>query len=356
MALKFNGTMIREFFGWWCEQLATLLPAVVRGRNPDAAGFVVLDLQSPLGVSPATIEVTQPGRKHLPLDRQTLTLTETGLGQLRSVLGPALRIPSRLRLPVGILLQRDVVLPIAAEYAPDQVLQYELDRLTPFRTDEVFWSYRVIQRDRVHGRLHLRLTLALREALAPLLETLRSAGVAPGQLEARSAPGGAWRRIELGVTAERRRRPMRRVALALCAGLALAVVVTPFVRQSLALAAAQARIDALAPAMAEASGLRQLLAAAAAGGDVMQAARQRLGDPLQAVVAVTEALPDDTFLTNLTLHQRRLTLDGQSAAAVKLIARLSSEPAIRNPAFTAPVTRSDGGRADQFSIGAELTP
>jgi general secretion pathway protein L len=348
--------MLREFLAWWRERLESLLPAIVPGRGADSARFVLLDLLSPPGVVPATIEVTRPGRTDAHPDRQTVTLTEAGLDALRAVLGPVLRTPLRLRLPGGILLQRDVMLPIAAEFAPDQVLQYELDRLTPFRAEEVFWSYRVMQRDRVQGRLHLRLTLAPREVLAPLLEALGRAGAVPSLLEARPSPGGAWRRIELGAAARGRPQPMRRAALALCAGLALAVVVTPFVRQSLALSAIQARIDGLAPAMAEAAGLRRHLAAASAGGDVMQAARQRLGDPLQAIAAVTEALPDDTWLTDLTLHQRRLTMDGQSAAAVRLIARLSSEPAIRNPAFIAPVTRSDGGRADQFSIGAELTP
>jgi len=348
--------MLREFLVWWREQLESLLPAIVPGRGADAARFVLLDLLSAPGATPATIELTLPGRGDAPPDRQTLTLTEAGLGQLRAAIGPVLRTPLRLRLPGGILLQRDVVLPIAAESAPAQVLQYELDRLTPFRADEVFWSYRVTQRDRVQGRLHLRLTLALREVLAPLLETLGSAGAVPSLLEARPTPGGAWRRIELGAGAEQRPQPVRRAALALCGALAVAVVVVPFVRQSLALSAVQAHIDALAPATTEVAALRRHMAAASAGGDVMHAARQRLGDPLQALSAVTEALPDDTWLTDLTLHQRRLTMDGQSAAAVRLIARLSSEPALRNPAFTAPVTRSDGGRADQFSIGAELVP
>jgi general secretion pathway protein L len=348
---------LREFFSWWREQLTSLLPSIVQGRNPDAVGSVVLELLSPPGVAPAAIAVTLPGRKNLPPVSQTLTLTEAGLVQLRGLLGQALRIPVRLRLPAGVLLQRDVVLPIAAEFAPEQVLQYDLDRLTPFPADEVFWSYRVTRRDRVQGRLHLRLTLALRETLAPLLETMRSAGVVPTLLETPPVSGGGWRRIELAAMAEgHRRQPARRVALALCAGLAMAVLVVPFVRQSLALAEVQTRIDALAPATAEAAGLRRRITAATAGSDVMRAQRERLGDPLQALAAVTGALPDDTYLTDLTMHQRRLTLDGQSAAAVRLIARLSAEPAIRNPAFTAPVTRSDGGQGDQFSIGADLAP
>ncbi len=334
------------FLGWWRGQLGDVLAALLPGRAAAADRFAVLDLVSPPGAVPATVEAALPGR---PPAR--LTLTEAGLGQLRTLLGPAARV--RLRLPPGLLLQRDVTLPIAAEAAPDQVLQYELDRLTPFRAEEVFWSYQILQRDRAHGRLQLRLTLAPRETLAPLLDMLRAAGVVPALLEAPA--GTAWRKVELGGTAGRW-QPVRRAALAACAALACAAVVVPFVRQSLALGDVQARIDALAPATAEAAALHRRMAAANAGGDVMQAARAHIADPLQALAAVTDALPDDTWLTDLTLHQRHLALDGRSAAAVRLIARLSAEPAIRNPAFTAPVTRADGGHGDIFAVGAEVAP
>ncbi len=337
---------LRKGFDWWVGQLGGVVATILPGRAAAAERFAVLDLVSPPGAVPASVTATLPGRPPA-----SLVLTAAGLGQLRALLGPAARV--RLRLPSGLLLQRDVTLPIAAEAAPDQVLQYELDRLTPFRTEEVFWSYQILQRDRAHGRLHLRLTLAPREALAPLLDMLRAAGVTPALLEAPA--GTAWRRVELGGSAARR-QPVRRAALAACAALALAAVVVPFVRQSLALAGVQARIDTLAPATAEAAALHRRMAAANAGGDVMQAARQHIADPLQALAVVTDALPDDTWLTDLTLHQRHLALDGHSAAAVRLIARLSAEPAIRNPAFTAPVTRADGGHGDVFSIGAEVAP
>ncbi len=77
---------------------------------------------------------------------------------------------------------------------------------------------------------------------------------------------------------------------------------------------------------------------------------------MQALAAVTDALPDDTWVTDLTLHQRQVTLAGQSHEAVRLIGRLSSETALRNPAFTAPVTCSETGRGDLFSVSAELQP
>ena len=178
----------------------------------------------------------------------------------------------------------------------------------------------------------------------------------PSVVEAPPAPGQAdGRRITLDAG----RRPpatAQRMALALCGALAAAVILVPFARQSLALAQTDSDIAALAQPVAEATALRRRREAAMAGGDVLQAARLRLGDPLRVLAAVTDALPDDTWLTDLTLRQRRLTLGGQSAAAVRLIARLSANPAFRGAAFTAPVTRGDTGHGDQFAIGAEIVP
>ena len=104
--------------------------------------------------------------------------------------------------------------------------------------------------------------------------------------------------------------------------------------------------------MAEAEALRRR-ATGSTGTDVLAIERARSGDALQALAAVTDSLPDDTYLTGFALHQRQLTIDGQSAGAAKLIGGLADNPLIRDPAFTAPVTHSEAG-LDLFSIHAEF--
>jgi general secretion pathway protein L len=72
--------------------------------------------------------------------------------------------------------------------------------------------------------------------------------------------------------------------------------------------------------------------------------------------ALTAVLPDNTFLTDLTLKQRQIALRGQSANAALLISALSAEPSLRNPSFAAPVTRAASGGSDLFAIAAEAAP
>jgi general secretion pathway protein L len=127
------------------------------------------------------------------------------------------------------------------------------------------------------------------------------------------------------------------------------------IRQQAALDAAQARIDALAPAAHEAMRLRQRLAIAASGQEAVAAA-QASGDALQILAALTAALPDDTYITDFTLKSGELTFDGESGNAARLIALLAAVPKFQDPGFAAPVTRAINGGADLFSIHLTVSP
>jgi general secretion pathway protein L len=126
------------------------------------------------------------------------------------------------------------------------------------------------------------------------------------------------------------------------------------------------RLDTLAPQMSQVEALRRRITGAGSGGDAISTETRRLGDALEALAAVTEILPDDSYLTEFTMRERKMTLSGLSASAPRLISLLSADPRIRNPAFTAPVTRQEPvriGQANQetaqrdvFSIRAELAP
>ena len=151
-------------------------------------------------------------------------------------------------------------------------------------------------------------------------------------------------------------RRTNRVLAAACAALVLAVAASPFIRQSLSLARVTAEIDALRPQMDAADATRRRLAAGSAGGDVIAAEQLRLGDTLAVLAAITDVLPDDTSLNDLSLRQGKLTLSGQSAAPARLIAALAADRLLRNPDFAAPVTRLNDGSADQFVIRAEIAP
>jgi general secretion pathway protein L len=351
--------MINQFISWWGRQLLTLLPDQVRGHDVEATRAILITHLSASAAAPDMVEVKlPPGRPVTAAER--FVLDDDGLARLRALRAQAPRAPVRLRLRPGSLLERDVVLPLAVERSLDRVLQYEMNRLTPFSAAETIWGWHISRRDPAHARLHLRLTLGARGPVAAILARLAEAGSSPALLEAapRAGGGAGWRRIDL--TGQRETEagsaPMLRAGFAACGVLLVALVAVPFAKQSLAMMHLESRIAALEPSVAESARLRSGIDARAAGGSVLAEARVQVGDPLRAIAAVTDALPDGSWLTDFVLQQRRLRIDGRSRAAVQLIARLAANPATLDPAFAAPVTRDDSGDADIFSISAELAP
>ncbi|OYV32254.1 MAG: hypothetical protein B7Z80_27490 [Rhodospirillales bacterium 20-64-7] len=329
--------MLAEFSVWWLSQMRALL-AVLLGpaQAPDALIVAIdrLDGALPPGGAVLLRRRGQERRLH-------------GLDEPPAPLPAGL--PVLLRLPADGLLSRELALPRAAARDVQSMLQFEMDRLTPFAAEELFWGVstqtqtQTQAQDRARHQLRLRLTLVPRAQIEALLGWLAGRHLIPGWIE---HEGG---RIRLGAGAP---RPRRQTALSgLCAGLALACLAVPFARQQLALDEAAARIAQRAPAARIAEGLRTRLATAASGRAAIAAAR-RQGDALQILAALTQALPDDTSLAGLSLKSGGLTMDGQSADAPRLIALLAAVPGLQNPSFTAPVTRTSDGKADLFSLRA----
>lgn len=351
---------LRDFLSWWGRHLLELLPGRVARRDTRLRDALVAqwrhDTAPPGPGSGLDIAVRRRGREE-PLGR--FALDDAGIRAMRSAFQARAR-PAvlALRPPPGALLEREVVLPLAAERDVARVLGYEMDRFTPFAAAELFWTWSVERADRAGGRLHLRVSLVPKAAVATAVEALGRAGMAPAFLEDASA-GGTPRVLPLRPVpsgAGRWRRAATVLAGAACAALAVAVTATPFVQQSLEVREVEARIAALRPQADRAEALRRQAAAARAGGDLLAAQRARVGDALEVLAALTRALPDDTFLTDFALRSRTASLSGQSAAAARLIAILSADRAVRNPAFAAPVTRNEAGRSESFSIRAEFAP
>jgi general secretion pathway protein L len=340
--------VLAEFFTWWRQHLQSLVPeALGRGASPDL-NAVVVEATGP------DLVTLYRRRRGIETRMMQTHLDDSGLPGLHAALntrpnGEAVL----LRVPGAYLLERPVALPLAAERDVERVLTYDMERLTPFSAEEVYWAATVEARDRARGRLLLRLAVIPRSRVQDLVKILVGGGAPPSLIEAETPTGPRTIRLRHDTASGRIARLSPRAAAAVLGALAVLVVVSPILRQSLDIMEAQSQIDALAPRIALVNTLRNRIAGAGAGGDAVAGETKRLGDMMEAVAAITEILPDDSYLTEFTMRERKITLAGQAGSAPKLISDLSGDPRIRNPAFTAPVTKADNHN-DVFAIRADL--
>ena len=345
--------MFREFFDWWCAQLADLLPQELRRSALGTSDALVIAPIGPLGQRVEAVVVDQR------YNGKESTLGHFALGALGTADLPRMAGKTTvLRLGEADVLGKTVTLPLAAERELDQALAFEMDRETPFTAEELYWNHRVIEADRQNGRLSVRLWLVPKASLDPLLTDLASVGIQPRRVEIADGPDkGAF--LPLNGDGSRKHHASHRLlwpATACCAALAIAAVVTPFARQELTLASLNAQVAVARDAAAEADRLRQDIDRLSGSAGFIESERDKAGRPLVVLASTTRVLPDDTYLTEMELRQRKLTLSGRSAGAARLIGALAADPEFRNPGFSAPVTRLEALRAELFTINAEVRP
>ncbi len=346
----YSRSMTNELMSWWAARMLELVPEQLLRRDAtrmDALLLRLSDTRDRVGIL-----VRRKGQQQ---DLGEVALNANGVASANTALAKHRRPKLVLLcLQSDILLERTVMLPYAALRHVDQLLVYEMDRLTPFTADEVFWNWAPIKHDRARNQLHLRLSLVPKAGLREVLMVLSTAGLGPVQL-AVPMPCGETRLLPLDhAVAQPRHQRAVLLAAAATATLAVAVVAAPFALQLHQIMQLDSRAGELRPIIAEVDAARRRMAESGSGADVFAAEATRVGSVVRALATLTEVLPDDTYLTALTLRQGKMTFTGRSAGAARLITALSVDPAIRDPAFLAPVTRGVGGGGDSFSIRAEL--
>ena len=345
--------MVREFFVWWLGQLADLLPQGLRQSALAAPDAFVISPIGTLGRGVDAVAITL--RRH---GRET-SLGRFGLGgaDLAELPGTAART-AVLRLDERDVLGKSVSLPLAAERDLGQVLAFEMDRETPFSAEDLYWNHRIEGVDRQGGRLSVRLVLTPKAGLTGLLTALGQAGFHPRRAEIPDGPdAGMYLPLDGGDGQAHRSSSRLFWPLAVCCtALGLAAAAIPFVRQEVALASLDREIAVSRAAATEADSLRQEIERLSGSADFIESERDKAGRPLVVLAAATRVLPDDTYLTEMELRQRKVTLTGRSAAAARLIGPLAADGTFRNPGFAAPVTRLESLHTELFTINTEVRP
>lgn len=343
-----------EFFDWWLGELRALVPARLARLLIAPVNELVLDHRPP----------------HLSLTRRNGT-TERKLGTiefsvddaehtrttLQAILGdinPS-QMQVSLQLPPEQALRKVVDLPAAAEENLREVLAFEMDRLTPFAADAVYYDVRVRSRDPEAKRIKVELMVLPHAAVDQTVEQLRRIGVPPDVLtlpRSRSDGGtGAWR-LSLSGLGNGRRRLVSAPALlfVLAAVLFVAGVFVSLDRlrgraQDLDQQIAVARTGA-----EEGRRLQEQIDKLSSEGNFIVDRKRARAPVVEVLNELSRVLPDDTWLYRLRLMGDELQVFGYSPNASAMIGLIENSPLFSNAQFRAPLTRDQRVNAEQFHV------
>ncbi|AGA88928.1 Tfp pilus assembly protein PilN [Thioflavicoccus mobilis 8321] len=293
-------------------------------------------------------------------DRQRLGPLElNGKGELPPLIGVD-RGPERQRtvvsLPADFVLRRTVTLPSQVRENLPQVMRYEIDRLSPFSADQVYFAYTPHGAGR-SDRLTVELAICRRDKVQPWLDRLRELGRPVDQL----TWDGAWPRANLLAPEDRPSRRVTLFTLPRAAGLLTLVLLIAAMgspvwqREQILERIAQDLRAARAEAI-EVDDVRQSLERAREGSFAVL--RQKVEQPRisELVRELSEQLPDDTWIQSLEVRDGEVQIRGESARATALIEVLESAPGFDGVGFRSPVTQVAQTGKERFHIAFRYDP
>jgi general secretion pathway protein L len=87
-------------------------------------------------------------------------------------------------------------------------------------------------------------------------------------------------------------------------------------------------------------------------------AQKKRGTAASVIVldSLSQALPDDTYLTELQLTDGKVQISGVTREAASLIRIIEQTAQFKHATFFAPTTRAQAGNGEQFHIEAQVVP
>lgn len=339
---------------WWGRGLLLWLPETLRQRlTPTPVRLVIEARGDELVVS------EERGRRRRELQRIPRADIEAGRVRLpkpqnRQVV---------LRLDSAETLSRVTSLPLAAENNLYQVVGFEIDRLTPFTLDKLYYDAHVVARQPADKSLKVRFTAVMRGVLDELLGQLKSLGVTPDIVDVAEAAG----EVNLLPPAQRPRRG--RAARGLRGLLLLLLLVTLALLVLLPIWQQRNVVVGLMPLVANSQqraettvALRDQLQDAAESSQFLLQKRNDNVSMLEILNELTLLLPDNTWVEQLIVRDNEIQVRGQSRDATALIGIIENSALFSQAMFRSPVTPDRRTGADRFFLtaqivrGAEPTP
>ncbi len=260
----------------------------------------------------------------------------------------------------GQVLFRSLDFPKQAVDFLDGMIRAQIDRLTPWTADDVVFGWSPPE---VNPRERVELTLAAtsRQQVEPLVELVTGLGAAsiaafallpelagtPAKIKVFDQPlrGAAGRALDVPQVL---RLALLSTGLAAAAGLSAAAYIGSALeadQQQLARRILERRATLRLNPNADGSALSLL-------------AKRKQTSPSSVVVleALSQALPDGTYVTELRIEGDKVQVVGLTQDAPSLIRLMERSPQFARATFFAPTTRAQNDPGERFHIEARITP
>lgn len=350
-------SIVKTFLAWWGRELASLIPKSLKDGAHHSGRFLMIALEA----SEAVILLknksnwTEEGR--IPLDSTANTAHHSFDSMTRSVVRS--KTPVVLRLPAQHGLLKILEFPLASARDLRKILENQMGRVTPYQAHQVYFDYRLLDRDFAKDKLRVELIASPRDFVDVTLTKLESWGIKPDFLDLGDTDKPTVHMINLSERSndgeQVRTRPWLNGLLVLANVILIAIVLGTSL-------AGKAKIETelhqqVATWTMKAAATAKLRAKVdQARAETVYLGEQKRTSPRAIVMLneVTKVMPDGTWLEHIKFKNNVVQLYGYSPRAATLIAITERSPMFQNAQFRAPVTQHGPHGTERFHLSADL--
>lgn len=350
---------LHAFFAWWFGELAAVVPSRLRRLVLGTSQKLVLEF----ALEEVVVGAETAG-DYRELGRIDTSLYEPA--RRRGAMAKLVRKIGRgrtnvtIRLPQDKILQKSIRLPLATEENLREVLGFEMDRHTPFKSGDVFYDHRLIARDDEAQQIVVELAVAPRALVDSVIGKTREFDLNPLSVEIagdEARGDNVFNLLPLEQDNSGKGRGGSRLTfvlglLALLLG-ALAVYI-PIDRER---REAEHLLDRVEGARAEAeraARLRVEINEMIEAGEFLVNKKRRTPAAIDLLDELTRLFPDDTWLLKFQQQGPNITVTGYSARASDLVGIIEQSPYFQDAEFRSIVAQDVNVGLERFQISAHV--
>lgn len=345
---------VARFFAWWRDELWGLVPERARRLFVGGdAGVVLAQVET-------GFQIVAEHRARMQREDPPVLSRAQALAALADMAGSRRLGAVGIRLPLSRCFERRVELPKAGRDDVRRMLNFEIERATPFRLADVYTAHLTADGGGAKGKQRLRQLVVKRETVDPLIADVKAAGLEPAFVDcwqttpssglpvdflegSDPAPSGLGRHVTLP-------RVLALLVL-LLAGLAFVLSLSRY-------EAALAQIGARTAEMrTQAAAVRRAIERSdAAVADLARLQRMKLEQvpAVEVLEELSRLLPDSVWLANLRIEGDTVDISGLARSGAALPSLFARSALFADASLTAPVTLDRREDKERFSLRVHI--
>jgi len=324
----------------------------VRGRTDDALL---------LKIARDEYQILNSNDKELLYEDRAITTSDSQ--DIKALLKAQLASQQELALNVHIneseVLTRHISLPDSTEENLYEVIQYEMDRYTPFSKDDVYFDYRIEDRLKEKELIKVLLIVVRKEMLDPVVRSIDDIDVHLQTIDVIDPlnPEQSLQNVKLlrsHSDLNKTKKSSIKWLVAAAAGLMLLTGITPLVINYIHITELESELAGLENTVQKVKQLQSEYTKMQHQVGYLVDVKERNPSVIELLNLLTQAIPDHTHVNRLSLEGGLLSIQGLSASASELIPIIDKTGMFDDIRFAAPVTQSGGDGLERYSITAQI--